>query len=720
MSESAGPMAPIGGGEFMPQSSFASLRNRFGISTKLQVAFCAAGAMSLLAGVVAIGSFSASETEFHRVTGTQVPLMVEALQLSASVGEVSAEAARFISAANTEDQRRIAALINRKSADLTSVLERLRAEYRADETLAHVQEVSRQLGDNLQLLETTITQRSQLRAKLNTGLSELYKVRLQIHDQLVPVIDDAYFDAVTAAENLARGSETERTVEARIWGLRNALEIETQAQVATGVISEAAIVRDEAALVPLRDRFKAAASLLEKRSSSLPANVRDLVRQLVNAGIGADDLFTIRGRELAARIDAEHRIEANVSIHDDLDRAVSDLVRQSQAAMASGSSALIQDLDRNRNLLFMCILVGLGTVLTGAFYVQRRLIPRLASIRKAMQRLSSGEISSSIPAVADTDEVGEMARSLEVFRASEIERRKLVERSQAEQAAERERSAAIEQLIAEFRATVTKVIASVDENVGRMNATAHTLTDIAAKANQQSRAASDCSTETSSNVQAVASATDQLGSSIQEVAAQASQARAVVAQATEMAEAASSQIERLSESVHRIDDVIKLIHAIAQQTNLLALNATIESARAGAAGRGFAIVASEVKTLAARTANATDEIGSHISAIQQSTADAVVAIRTIGGVMAEINQSAAAIAAAVDQQSASTHEIARNTQYTADRANELSTTMSTVTGAIAETNQSARQVSSAASALTEQAGTLQRAVEGFLSRVAAA
>src|SRR5689334_3619013 len=87
MSESAGPMAPIGGGEFMPQSSFASLRNRFGISTKLQVAFCAAGAMSLLAGVVAIGSFSASETEFHRVTGTQVPLMVQALQLSASVGE---------------------------------------------------------------------------------------------------------------------------------------------------------------------------------------------------------------------------------------------------------------------------------------------------------------------------------------------------------------------------------------------------------------------------------------------------------------------------------------------------------------------------------------------------------------------------------------------------------------------------------------------------------
>jgi methyl-accepting chemotaxis protein len=131
-------------------------------------------------------------------------------------------------------------------------------------------------------------------------------------------------------------------------------------------------------------------------------------------------------------------------------------------------------------------------------------------------------------------------------------------------------------------------------------------------------------------------------------------------------------------------------------------------------------VASEVKTLAARTANATDEIGNHISAIQQSTADAVVAIRTIGGVMTEINQSAAAIAAAVDQQSASTHEIARNTQYTADRANELATTMSTVTGAIAETNQSARQVSSAASALTEQAGTLQRAVEGFLSRVAAA
>jgi len=166
--------------------------------------------------------------------------------------------------------------------------------------------------------------------------------------------------------------------------------------------------------------------------------------------------------------------------------------------------------------------------------------------------------------------------------------------------------------------------------------------------------------------------------------------------------------------------VIKLIRAIADQTNLLALNATIEAARAGEAGRGFAVVASEVKTLASQTAKATEEIAAQIGAIQGATADAVEAIRSISDVMGDISRFTTIIAAAVEEQSASTQMIAQSVQQAANGARDLAGNMATVTEAIDETNHAATAVLDASSALTEQAGTLQMAVDDFLGRVAAA
>jgi methyl-accepting chemotaxis protein len=183
---------------------------------------------------------------------------------------------------------------------------------------------------------------------------------------------------------------------------------------------------------------------------------------------------------------------------------------------------------------------------------------------------------------------------------------------------------------------------------------------------------------------------------------------------------ANQQIGQLTDGANRIGDVVKLIRAIADQTNLLALNATIEAARAGEAGRGFAVVASEVKTLASQTAKATEEIAAHIGAIQSATADAVDAIRSIGEVMGDISSFTVSIAAAVEEQSASTRTIADSVQQAASGASELAGNMATVTEAIEETNRAASAVLDATGALNVQSGTLQTAVDDFLTRVAAA
>jgi methyl-accepting chemotaxis protein len=253
-----------------------------------------------------------------------------------------------------------------------------------------------------------------------------------------------------------------------------------------------------------------------------------------------------------------------------------------------------------------------------------------------------------------------------------------------------------------------------------MEKTAHTLSNIAGRADQQARSASSASEQTSENIRGVAGAAEELGSSIREISQQAVQAKGVVDRAAVIARSADQLVGQLSVGASRIGDVVKLIRSIAEQTNLLALNATIEAARAGESGRGFSVVASEVKTLANQTAKATEEIGAQIGAIQGSTKDAVDAIRSIGSVMEDISGFTATIAAAVEEQSASTQEIARNVHEAATGATDLVTNVATVTEAIEQTNRSAGEVLQVSQALTDQSGTMQMEIDAFLQRVSAA
>jgi methyl-accepting chemotaxis protein len=389
--------------------------------------------------------------------------------------------------------------------------------------------------------------------------------------------------------------------------------------------------------------------------------------------------------------------------------------------LKKGAAGLVESLDRNRMVLLIVAMASvIAAGLISVFYVRRRLVHRLIRIGGAMKQLSAGEVDLTIPAVADADELGDMARALEVFQASEIERRGFADRQDADQAAQRRRAATIEQLVGDFRSTVTAVIAAVTDNVSRMETTARTLSGIAGEADNQARAASASSESASANARAVAGATEELGASIGQISHQAEQANAVVERAWAIVQTANGQIGQLTDGANHIGDVVKLIRAIADQTNLLALNATIEAARAGDAGRGFAVVASEVKALASQTAKATEEIAAQIGGIQGSTADTVHAIRSIGEVMGDISRFTTAIAAAVGEQSAATQSIAETVQQTASGASKLAGNVASVTEAIEETNRAATAVHEATSALTAQTGTLQTAVDKFLTRVAAA
>jgi methyl-accepting chemotaxis protein len=281
-----------------------------------------------------------------------------------------------------------------------------------------------------------------------------------------------------------------------------------------------------------------------------------------------------------------------------------------------------------------------------------------------------------------------------------------------------QRRANIDASIGSFRPQAEKLLASVSNSATAMRATAAALFGSSEQTSQRAESAVQAFNEASTNVESAAAAADELSRSIAEISRQLTHTSDIVGLATEEARATDGEIADLASGAQKIGDVVKLISNIAGQTNLLALNATIEAARAGEAGRGFAVVASEVKSLAVQTAKATEEIASHILAVQDSTSGAIEAIRQIASRMQEINQYAAAVAAAVEQQNSATGEISHNVASAAQGTGQVVTVLGKVAGAATATRSSAQVVRDASQTVEAAVSKLRGEVEDFLAKVA--
>jgi methyl-accepting chemotaxis protein len=379
-----------------------------------------------------------------------------------------------------------------------------------------------------------------------------------------------------------------------------------------------------------------------------------------------------------------------------------------------------------------------------AVWLGRGIVMPMRRLRATMLDLAEGRTLTQVPDVARKDEIGEMARTVEVFRenaaaraaledkarADATERAAIQEKALAEEAerlaakeqASREeaaRHARVEALISEFRQTIGEVLGLVGTQVKALGGTATRLTTVSHEAAGQATGAAAASEQAAANVQSVASASEELGSSIEEIGRQVNKTNEIVADATGLAARSNEQVMTLATAAQKIGDVVDLIKAIAEQTNLLALNATIEAARAGEAGKGFAVVAQEVKVLAGQTAKATEDIGQQVAGIQASTNEAVAAISKIASTMDEINRFATSLASTVEEQAAATREISRNVAEAATGTSAVANNIVTVTSAIDEVNTSATHVNGVSGELADAAKRLQASVDGFLREVAA-
>ncbi len=271
-----------------------------------------------------------------------------------------------------------------------------------------------------------------------------------------------------------------------------------------------------------------------------------------------------------------------------------------------------------------------------------------------------------------------------------------------------------------FEVDIGAVVGSVATSAGQLQDAARTLTDAAAEAGREAVAVSEAGMQANADVQAVAAAAEEMAASVEEITRRVAEAAEVARRAVAEAKATDSTVRGLAEAASRIGDVVRLIGEIAGQTNLLALNATIEAARAGEAGKGFAVVASEVKNLAGQTAKATEEIGRQISEMQNATNQAVDAIRAIGTTVDRTSDIATAIAAAVEEQGATTREIARSAAQVAEATGTVAQRIEGIRAAADATGGSAGAVLQASGALSGDAATLRERADGFLKAVRAA
>jgi methyl-accepting chemotaxis protein len=701
------------------------------VRARLFLAFGGIAGTTVIAAAVSCILFGQFRDLLGQVTGRSIPAVTASLELAAQTQSLAAAAPALLGAKDDAERTPRLDVLRQSLLAAGERIKRIQSSG-ADPTIVTALNAEMSTLTNKVLeLDTAVSER--------IGLSEAAAKKIAAadaaHDQLLHLVAPAIEQAKSEIEmaSMSIGGDIKEVTGTLIkLAARQApvsltlSDMLAESNLVSALLHRGDVATSDGPLQNLSSQFTEAGERLRELLDALDnldpsIKLRDTVDALLALGNGQDNVFDLRHRELEATQKGESVLNEAHAVINELQENVNNLVKVVRKDTNSASDRLEATIKTGTIIVVAIAAAGvLAAVLIIWLYVGRNIVRRLTSLQRAMTQMAGGDLTAAVSGEGATDEVGEMARTLVVFKQSMVEAQRLATVQEAERQAKERRALALETLTGSFETKVGQLVQTLSSAAKQMQEAARSMTSTAAETNHQSTVVATASEETSTNVQTVATATEELASSISEIGRQVAHSAQIAVRAVSDTKRTDETVQALADSAQKIGDIVNLINSIAGQTNLLALNATIEAARAGDAGKGFAVVAGEVKSLASQTAKATDEIAAQITRVQTATKQTVEAIREISATIQEINQISTTIAAAVEQQGSATQEIARSVQQAARGTQEVSSNIITVKQAAANTGSAASQVLGAAEQLSLETQNLTGEVDHFLTEVKAA
>ncbi len=707
-----------------------------GLGAKLMAAFGVCAVLTV--GVSGIAWFNVGKVGdmFGQTVAHSMPNIERSLAMEVTANKLAA-LAEELSAASNEEQR--AALYDStvRHIDMLAVSAAALSESPAKSTIVVSIEEFRKI---VEALNTAVLGRFMHNAALNRQIESVDGYDAVAAEAIpsivtfarVKVLDvgDFMLDKIDEAKDLkdaeAGAEEMGDLLTKRLQPLQTAVGLQTAISTAIGLLNRTVNAGDADQIAKLESAYLEAVSAMANAVSRLPdGGKKPDLETVVDGLIALNDtdkgLFTTAKQRLERRVQAAALVEQKDTLLDGMSVSVRQIVENAQSEAkvdVDGALGAVAD-TKNVSMALggLSVLVAFGIALV---YVRGNILRRLTQMLTAMQSLAQGALETEVPN-GGKDEIGDMARALEIFRSNALEARNASEQRRLDrEKAAAERKQEMEALASGFEGTVSGIVTSVTDTATVVQGSAKSLSSVAESSRTETASSSDLSEEMTAAMQTVSAATEEMAASIEEIGQQVTRSVDISNKAVEEVGSTDRQIADLSKSADEIGSILNVISDIAEQTNLLALNATIEAARAGDAGKGFAVVASEVKSLASQTVRATEQIAQQIANMQSATRNAVGAVAGIGTTVSQIDDTLSAIAGAIEEQSAVTQNIAQSIAQSTGTADSMATSIERVAKGADETGGEAERLLTRADEMNALSTQLNGEIDRFLRTVRAA